>query len=267
MKHKNIPINAAPPRPKPMENIENIIAIASGKGGVGKSTVAVNLALALAKEAHSVGLLDADIYGPSQPKMLGIHEKPVITQEKRFKPIHAHGLQTMSIGYLIDVETPMIWRGPMVSKALQQLIFDTDWEPLDYLIIDLPPGTGDIQLTLSQKIPVTKAIVVTTPQDIALIDARKGLEMFKKVDIPVAGIIENMSVYTCPECGHQAHIFGKSGGNRIAEATDTPLLGSIPLDLELCQQMDNATPPLIANPTGPIAQTYTKIAKKLSTEG
>jgi ATP-binding protein involved in chromosome partitioning len=244
--------------------VDRILAIGSGKGGVGKSTVAVNLALALAQSGLTVGLLDADIYGPSQPKMLGIDEKPGISEDKRFTPIQRYGLQTMSIGYLIDVETPMMWRGPMVSKALQQLFFDTDWGELDYLIIDLPPGTGDIQLTLAQKIPVTAALIVTTPQDIALIDARKALEMFNKVNISVAGIIENMSFYTCEHCGHQAAIFGKEGGQRMADATQVPLLGRIPLDAKLCSQMDNATPPVISNPEGVIAKIYGDIASQLT---
>ena len=202
---------------KPIEGVKNIIAIASGKGGVGKSTVAVNLALALSAEGATVGILDADIYGPSQPRMLGVSMKPESKDGKTLEPIMSYHLQSMSIGYLIDEETPMIWRGPMVTQALEQLLRDTNWKDLDYLIVDLPPGTGDVQLTLAQKVPVTGAIIVTTPQDIALLDARKGLKMFEKVEIPVLGVVENMSTHICSKCGHEEHIFGSGGGQKMAE--------------------------------------------------
>ena len=248
-----------------MSLIKHIIAVASGKGGVGKSTTAVNVALALLSEVPGsrVGLLDADIYGPSQPCMLGVKTRAEVKPGKRFMPVVQHGLQTMSIGYLIDVKTPMIWRGPMVSKALQQLMGDTCWEPLDYLIIDLPPGTGDIQLTLVQKIQVTGAVIVTTPQDIALLDARKGLEMFKKVNIPVLGIVENMSSHVCESCGHVESIFGKGGGERMADETGVPLLGKLPLDRRIHEQTDQGIPPVIAEPEGVIAKTYCSIAQRI----
>ena len=248
-----------------MSSIKYIIAVASGKGGVGKSTTAVNLALALLAEytKASVGLLDADIYGPSQPLMLGVDARAQVRDGKQFMPIKRHGLQTMSIGYLIDSKTPMIWRGPMVSKALQQLMGDTCWEPLDYLVIDLPPGTGDIQLTLVQKIKVTGAIVVTTPQDIALLDAHKGLSMFKKVNTPVLGIVENMSHYVCRQCGHRDPIFGSGGGQRMSDETGVPLLASLPLDSSIHEQTDSGVPPVVAQPDGLIAAAYRTLARRV----
>jgi len=215
---------------KLVPGIKNIIAVASGKGGVGKSTTAVNLALALAAEGASVGMLDADIYGPSQPMMLGIAGRPESKDGKHLEPMEGHGLQAISIGFLIDVDTPMVWRGPMVTQALEQLLKDTSWRDLDYLVVDLPPGTGDIQLTLAQKVPVTGAVIVTTPQDIALIDARKGLKMFEKVGIPILGVVENMSVHVCPKCGHESHIFGAGGAEKMCRDYGTELLGQLPLD-------------------------------------
>ena len=248
-----------------MSTIQHIIAVASGKGGVGKSTTAVNLALALLAEAPgaNVGLLDADIYGPSQPYMLGAESRAEVKPGKKFVPVMRHGLQTMSIGYLIDAKTPMIWRGPMVSKALVQLLGDTCWTALDYLIIDLPPGTGDIQLTLVQKVKVTGAVIVTTPQNIALLDARKGLEMFKKVNIPVLGIVENMGSHICGQCGHVDSIFGKGGGQRMADETGVPLLGSLPLDVQIHEQTDQGMPPVVADPEGAIASIYRTIANRV----
>lgn len=256
--------HAVQPGLKPLPQVKNIIAIASAKGGVGKSTTAVNLALALKAEGARVGILDADIYGPSQPQMLGVQEAPEVNTEKGLIPVMAHGIQSISIGYLIDVNTPMVWRGPMVSKALQQLVSDTQWENLDYLIIDLPPGTGDIQLTLAQKVPVTGAIIVTTPQDIALLDARKGLEMFRKVNIRVLGIIENMSVHICSQCGHAEHIFGAAGAERLAKETEAELLGSLPLDIKIREQSDAGIPIVVANPSGKIAIMYHEIAKRIA---
>lgn len=248
---------------KTLPQIKNIIAVASGKGGVGKSTVAVNLALALAAEGAEVGILDADIYGPSQPQMLGIQGQAHVYENKQFEPMRSHGLQSMSIGYLIDVNTPMIWRGPMVSTALQQLLRDTRWQEMDYLIVDLPPGTGDIQLTLAQKIPVSGVVIVTTPQDIALLDARKGLEMFRKVKVSILGIVENMSVHTCSQCGHEESIFGAGGGERIAKDCGVDLLGSLPLDKTIREQADGGIPSVVADPNGKIALQYREIAKKL----
>jgi ATP-binding protein involved in chromosome partitioning len=245
----------------PMKNLKNIIAVASGKGGVGKSTVAVNLALALSTEGANVGILDADIYGPSQPRMLGIHAKPESKDGKTLEPIVSYHLQSMSIGYLIDEETPMIWRGPMVTQALEQLLKDTNWKDLDYLVVDLPPGTGDIQLTLAQKIPVSGAIIVTTPQDIALLDARKGLKMFEKVNVPVLGIVENMSIYICPKCGHEDHIFGEGGGRRMAEEHEVDFLGSLPLDARIREAVDSGNPSVVSEPDGRVAQMYREIAR------
>lgn len=244
-----------------LPNVKNIIAVASGKGGVGKSTTSVNLALALAAEGATVGLLDADIYGPSQPQMLGINGRPESTDGKSMDPMLAHGIQAMSIGFLIDNDTPMVWRGPMVTGALEQLLRDTKWHDLDYLVIDLPPGTGDIQLTLAQKIPVTGAIIVTTPQDIALLDARKGLKMFEKVSIPILGIVENMSTHICSQCGHEEHIFGAGGGALMSKDYSVDLLGSLPLDIKIREQSDGGQPTVIADPNGPIATIYKKIAR------
>jgi len=249
---------------KPIEGIKNIIAIASGKGGVGKSTTAVNLALALSVEGARVGLLDADIYGPSQPRMLGSTDKPESSDGKTMEPIVSYDLQTMSIGYLVDEETPMIWRGPMVTQALEQLLKDTNWKDLDYLIIDLPPGTGDTQLTLAQKVPVSGAVIVTTPQDIALLDARKALKMFEKVEIPVLGVIENMSTHICSECGHEEHIFGQGGGNSMAEQYDVAYLGGLPLDIRIRKETDEGKPTVAAEPESAISRTYRDIARKVA---
>jgi ATP-binding protein involved in chromosome partitioning len=244
-----------------LPNVKNIIAVASGKGGVGKSTTSVNLALALAAEGATVGLLDADIYGPSQPQMLGISGRPESLDGKSMEPMQAHGIQTMSIGFLVDTDTPMVWRGPMVTGALEQLLRDTKWKDLDYLVIDLPPGTGDIQLTLAQKIPVTGAIIVTTPQDIALLDARKGLKMFEKVGIPILGIVENMSTHICSNCGHEEHIFGSGGGALMCKDYNVDLLGSLPLDISIRQQADSGKPTVVADPDSAIANTYKEIAR------
>lgn len=247
------------------QHIKHIIAVASGKGGVGKSTTAVNLALALAADGASVGLLDADIYGPSQPLMLGVAEgtRPAQRGSQMLEPLIAHGLQTMSIGYLLTEDTPVVWRGPMVSSALQQLLNQTAWENLDYLIIDMPPGTGDIQLTLAQKVPVSGAVIVTTPQDIALLDAKKGIEMFSKVDVPVLGIVENMAVHICSNCGHTDHLFGEGGGDKIAQEYHVPLLGSLPLSRSIREQADGGNPSVVAEPNGPVAAIYRDIARKM----
>jgi ATP-binding protein involved in chromosome partitioning len=247
---------------KPLPGVRNIVAVASGKGGVGKSTTAINLAAALAGEGARVGLLDADIYGPSLPHMLGLAGRPEIREGNRIVPMQAFGLQAMSIGFLVDEDQPMIWRGPMVTGALQQLLNNTDWDDLDYLIIDLPPGTGDIQLTLSQQIPVSGAIIVTTPQDIALLDAQKGLRMFQQVSVPVLGLVENMSMHVCSNCGHAEPIFGQGGGERMARRYDTDLLGSLPLDIRIRERADSGEPIVIAEPEGPAAQAYRDIARK-----
>ncbi len=247
---------------KPMENIKNVIAVASGKGGVGKSTTAVNLALALSAEGAIVGILDADIYGPSQPRMLGVTGQPQSTDGKSLEPMESLGLQAMSIGFLIDEETPMIWRGPMVTQALEQLLNDTRWRNLDYLIVDLPPGTGDIQLTLAQKIPVSGAIIVTTPQDIALLDARKGLKMFEKVEVPVLGVVENMSIHICSSCGHEEPIFGEGGAKRLAQESSVELLGQLPLDIHIREQADGGEPTVVAMPDSRISEIYREIARK-----
>ena len=242
--------------------VKNIVAVASGKGGVGKSTTAVNLALALAAEGAQVGVLDADIYGPSQPTMLGIAGRPESRDGKTIEPMEAYGVQAMSIGFLIDVDTPMVWRGPMVTQALEQLLRDTNWRSLDYLMVDLPPGTGDIQLTLAQKVPVTGAIIVTTPQDIALIDARKGLKMFEKVGVPIVGVVENMSIHICSQCGHAEHIFGEGGAQRMCGEYGVPFLGALPLDIRIREQADSGRPTVVADPDGKIAAIYKEIARK-----
>lgn len=248
----------------PIDNVKNIIAVASGKGGVGKSTVSVNLALALSAEGARVGILDADIYGPSQPRMLGVEGRPDSKDGKKLEPMNSYHIQAMSIGFLIDEETPMIWRGPMVTQALEQLLNDTNWDALDYLIIDLPPGTGDTQLTLAQKVPVSGAIIVTTPQDIALLDARKGLKMFEKVEVPVLGIVENMSTHICSNCGHEEHIFGEGGGQRMAEQYNVDFLGAIPLDRSIREGTDAGKPTVVADPDGRIAEVYKDIARRAS---
>ena len=247
---------------KPIDNVKNIIAVASGKGGVGKSTTAVNMALALTEEGAKVGILDADIYGPSQPRMLGVSGQPESKDGKSLEPLEAYGLQAMSIGFLIDEETPMIWRGPMVTQALEQLLNDTNWADLDYLIIDLPPGTGDTQLTLAQKVPVSGAVIVTTPQDIALLDARKGFKMFEKVEVPVLGIVENMSIHICSNCGHEEHIFGEGGGKRMAEQYGVNFLGDLPLDIRIREETDGGKPTVVAEPEARISMIYREIARK-----
>jgi len=249
---------------KPISGVKNIIAIASGKGGVGKSTTAVNMALALAADGATVGILDADIYGPSQPRMLGVSAKPDSKDGKSLEPLIGHGIQSMSIGYLIEEETPMIWRGPMVTQALEQLLNDTNWQDVDYLIIDLPPGTGDIQLTLAQKVPVSGAVIVTTPQDIALLDARKALKMFEKVDVHVLGVVENMSIHICSGCGHEEHIFGQGGGQSISEQYDVDFIGALPLDKKIREEVDAGTPTVAIDPDGRIAQIYREIARRTS---
>ncbi|MGB9192661.1 MAG: iron-sulfur cluster carrier protein ApbC, partial [Azonexus sp.] len=231
---------------KLVPGVKNIIAVASGKGGVGKSTTAVNLALALAQEGASVGILDADIYGPSQPQMLGLAgQQPESKDGENMEPLEAYGLQAMSIGFMVDVETPMVWRGPMVAQALDQLISQTNWRDVDYLIVDMPPGTGDIQLSLAQKVPVTGAVIVTTPQDIALIDARKGLKMFEKVNIPILGIVENMSIHICSKCGHEEHVFGTGGGERMGKDYDVDFLGSLPLEMAIREMTDTGKPTVV----------------------
>ncbi|EKD77344.1 MAG: hypothetical protein ACD_42C00368G0005 [uncultured bacterium] len=252
--------------PFSIPGIKNIIAIASGKGGVGKSTTTVNVALALLNHGKRVGILDADIYGPNQPHMLGGAQKPVLSDKDHFKPVVRFGLQTISMGDVVDSGEPMIWRGPMVVKALHQMLYFTEWDNLDYLLIDLPPGTGDVQLTLSQKTPLNGVIIVTTPQDVALLDAKKGLEMFRKVNIPILGIIENMSVYHCEQCGHAAPIFGEKGAEKLAAACDVKILGKIPLQLKIREQADAGKPIVIAEPEGEIAKIYNEITSKLITD-
>jgi ATP-binding protein involved in chromosome partitioning len=258
----NIQSHAVQKNLKPMPQIRNIIAVASGKGGVGKSTVAVNLALGLQAEGARVGILDADIYGPSQPLMLGSKDRPTSPDGKHMNPIVAHGLQAMSIGFLMDDEQPMIWRGPMVTQALAQLLGETRWQDLDYLVVDLPPGTGDIQLSLSQRIPVSGAVIVTTPQDIALLDARKGLQMFRKVEVSVLGVVENMATHVCTNCGHEEAIFGAGGGARLAQQYSVELLGSLPLDAKIREHADSGNPTVVAEPESALAQRYRDIARK-----
>lgn len=247
-----------------MASIKNIIAVASGKGGVGKSTVAANLALALSEEGATVGVLDADIYGPSQPRMLGVSGKPSSPDGTHIIPMRSHGVASMSIGYLIDEESPTVWRGPMVTKAMQQLLNDTQWGELDYLVVDMPPGTGDIQLTLSQRVPVSGSVIVTTPQDIATLDARKGLQMFRKVNVPVLGIIENMSLYKCSACGHEDHLFGEGGGSAVAEQYDVPLLGQLPLAVDIREAADSGAPSVIADPDGNAGRHFRETALRMS---
>src|SRR5450631_1910729 len=249
---------------KLVPGIKNIIAVASGKGGVGKSTTAVNLALALAAEGATVGMLDADIYGPSQPLMLGITGRPSSKDGKTMEPMEGHGIQAMSVGFLIEQDTPMVWRGPMVTQALEQLLTETRWRELDYLVVDLPPGTGDIQLTLAQKVPVTGAVIVTTPQDIALIDARKGLKMFEKVGIKIVGIVENMSTHICSKCGHEEHIFGAGGGEKMCADYNVEFLGGLPLDIRIREQADSGNPTVVADPDGNIARIYKQIARRIA---
>ena len=257
----NIDSHAVQKGVKPLQNVKNTIAVASGKGGVGKSTTAVNLALALQAEGATVGILDADIYGPSQPRMLGCQSRPESPDGKSMNPNMSYGLQSMSIGYLVDEETPMIWRGPMVTSALEQLLGDTNWQGLDYLVIDLPPGTGDIQLTLCQKIPVSGAVIITTPQDIALLDARKALKMFQKVGVSVLGVIENMSVHICSQCGQEEFIFGAGGGQQLATRFDINLLGSLPLDIHIREGVDNGKPTVVIDPDSAITLKYRSIAR------
>src|SRR3569832_25557 len=249
---------------KLIPNVKNIIAVASGKGGVGKSTTAVNLALALSAEGARVGMLDADIYGPSQPTMLGITDKPESNDGKNLEPLIGHGIQAMSIGFLIDVETPMVWRGPMVTQALEQLLNNTNWNDLDYLVVDLPPGTGDIQLTLAQRVPVTGAVIVTTPQDIALIDARKGLKMFEKVGIPIIGVVENMSLHICSKCGHEERIFGEGGGERMCKDYSVEFLGALPLDGSIRADTDSGKPSVVSDPNGRVTEIYKQIARRVA---
>ncbi len=250
---------------KPLDNVKNIIAIASGKGGVGKSTTAVNLALALEAEGANIGILDADIYGPSIPLMLGVaNERPTSDDGQSMNPLTAHGIQVMSIGFLIDADQPMIWRGPMVTQALNQMLAQTRWTDLDYLIVDMPPGTGDIQLTLSQQVPVSGAVIVTTPQDIALLDARKGLQMFRKVSVPVLGVIENMSTYVCSKCGHEEPLFGSGGGEKMAADYEVELLGALPLERRIREQTDSGNPTVVAEPEQPAADAYRSTARRMA---
>jgi len=258
----NIEAHSVQKNLKPLKNIKNVIAVASGKGGVGKSTTAVNLALALSSEGAMVGILDADIYGPSQPRMLGVSGQPQSADGKSLEPMEGFGLQAMSIGFLIDEETPMIWRGPMVTQALEQLLNDTNWRNLDYLVVDLPPGTGDVQLTLAQKIPVSGAVIVTTPQDIALLDARKGLKMFEKVEVPVLGVVENMSIHICSKCGHEEPIFGEGGAERLAKESSVEVLGQLPLDMSIREQADSGNPTVVSAPDSRVSEIYREIARK-----
>jgi ATP-binding protein involved in chromosome partitioning len=248
-----------------LPGVKNIVAVASGKGGVGKSTTAVNLALALAAEGAAVGILDADIYGPSQPTMMGLGgAKPDSLDGKTMEPLENHGVKVMSIGFLVEADNPMVWRGPMATQALDQLLRQTRWGDLDYLIVDMPPGTGDIQLSLSQRVPLTGAVIVTTPQDIALLDARKGLKMFEKVGVPILGIVENMSVYCCPNCGHTAHIFGAQGGQKMAAEQGVDHLGDLPLNLSIREQADSGRPTVVSDPDGEIARIYQAVARRVA---
>jgi len=247
-----------------LPNVKNIIAVASGKGGVGKSTTAVNLALALAAEGARVGLLDADIYGPSQPMMMGVAGRPESLDGKTMEPLENHGVQVMSIGFLVDKDEAVIWRGPMATQALEQLLRQTHWQDLDYLIVDMPPGTGDIQLTLSQRVPLTGAVIVTTPQDIALLDARKGIKMFEKVGVPILGVVENMAVHVCSHCGHVEHIFGADGGKRMAAEFGMDYLGALPLSLQIREQADSGCPTVVADPDGDVAGLYKSVARKVA---
>ncbi|MDB5759530.1 MAG: mrp [Burkholderia sp.] len=262
--HSKIVAHTAQRGVKLLANVKNIIAVASGKGGVGKSTTAVNLALALAAEGAQVGILDADIYGPSQPMMMGITGRPETSDGKTMEPMENHGLQVSSIGFMIDPDEPMVWRGPIVTQALQQLLEQTNWRDLDYLIVDMPPGTGDIQLTLSQKVPVTGAVIVTTPQDIALLDARKGLKMFEKVGIPILGIVENMSTHICSNCGHAEPIFGVGGGQKMCAEYGVDFLGALPLTMAIREQTDSGMPTVVADPDGKVAAIYRDIARKVA---
>ncbi|MCC8391711.1 iron-sulfur cluster carrier protein ApbC [Paraburkholderia sp. MMS20-SJTR3] len=261
---QQIAAHTVQPGVKLLPNVKNIVAVASGKGGVGKSTTAVNLALALASEGASVGILDADIYGPSLPTMLGIVGRPESPDDKSMNPMSGHGVQANSIGFLIEQDNPMVWRGPMATSALEQLLRQTNWHDLDYLIVDMPPGTGDIQLTLAQRVPVTGAVIVTTPQDIALLDAKKGLKMFEKVGIPILGIVENMGLHICTNCGHAEHIFGAGGGERMGKEYGVDVLGSLPLDIRIREQADSGKPTVAADPNGPIAEIYRSIARKVA---
>jgi ATP-binding protein involved in chromosome partitioning len=258
-----IPNYVADPKQRPLPEVGNVIAVASGKGGVGKSTVAANLALALAAQGARVGLLDADIYGPSQPRMMGLAgQRPTTTDGRTLEPPRGHGIPVMSIGFLIDAEQPMAWRGPMVTQALTQMLADTHWGALDYLVVDMPPGTGDIQLTLTQRVPVSGAVIVTTPQEIALLDARKGLQMFRKVGVPVLGIVENMGLHRCPACGHESHVFDSGGGAALAERYQTRLLCQLPLDGRIREQADSGRPTVVADPGSAVAAVYQDIARR-----
>jgi ATP-binding protein involved in chromosome partitioning len=261
---QRITAHAVQPRLSPLPRVRNIIAVGSGKGGVGKSTTAVNLALALAADGARVGVLDADVYGPSVPMMLGLNGRPDSPDGKSIEPMRAHGVEAMSIGLLVDQDTPMIWRGPMATGALTQLLNDTRWGELDYLVVDLPPGTGDIQLTLAQKIPVAGAIIVTTPQDVATLDARKALNMFEKVEVPVLGLLENMAVHVCSNCGHAEHVFGEGGGQRMSAQYGVPLLGSLPLELSIREHGDAGTPVVVGQPGSPAAKAYRTAARQVA---
>jgi ATP-binding protein involved in chromosome partitioning len=258
-----IPAFVADPRQRPLPTVANVIAVASGKGGVGKSTVAANFALALAAQGARVGLLDADVYGPSQPRMMGLAgERPTTTDGKTLDPPRGHGIPVMSIGFLVDADQPMAWRGPMATQALSQMLGDTHWGDLDYLVVDMPPGTGDIQLTLAQRVPVSGAVIVTTPQEIALLDARKGLQLFRKVGVPVLGIVENMGLHRCPACGHESHIFDEGGGRALAERYGTTLLGELPLDAAIRARADSGRPTVASEPDSAAARTYHQIARR-----